>query len=367
MSALPPPPAKNTTLQASKDWLPLVNIVVMVALAWAVATGKLTPDQAKVIQQSIPVASQESSESVTVTTTTTPQKKPETSVVATDPKTAPKVVVPPSNVAPPAPEATITPEQIQQWIAILKPFVIEVIHEFNPPPKPTPDPKPTPTPTPAPNPTPNPPPKPDPTPSPTALKIIVTDSNLNPITSATVPARKLIMISVQGAKGKVEWTETTSGDGAQSGPFSNVGYAAVLEPGTWVEVTAIDWVGQATAKMRITALDGPRPPPGPVPDPNPVPQPVQKRQLVITAIVDPMHVTSATAAVVNNLDQIHALESAGHTWNGFTPTQAKEAGITSTMPLPVLVIQDKTTKVVVKEVALPSKADFMSVVSAAGG
>lgn len=171
-----------------------------------------------------------------------------------------------SDVPPPK---AIDPAIIQQWIDLFR-QVIDNLPKPKPEPKPEPDPKPLP-----PNPKPEPPNPP--TPTPVSLKFRLTDASGQEITSATVNAGKLILVRLVDPTVKVAWHATPSSDDQQRVQAAewpdHTGYAIVLASQEWLDLTAID-AKLSKVSMRITANQGPQPPPNPpIVDP-PKPQPI---------------------------------------------------------------------------------------------
>jgi len=156
----------------------------------------------------------------------------------------------------PIPGPTPSEQVLIDQIAALKDQIAAILK----PPAPTPvDPKPVPV-------------VPVPVPIPGGSKIIVTDEQGKPITSATVEAGVLFQVGSAVAAGNAGWTVSRNGDVKLVTLANDAGYVCYLNPGAWVEFHLIDYGTRQTSVLRITCNQGPQPPPNPKPvDPVPVP------------------------------------------------------------------------------------------------
>jgi len=113
-----------------------------------------------------------------------------------------------------------------------------------------------------------------PVPIPGGSKIVVTDEQGKPITSATVEAGVLFQVGTTVAAGNAGWTVSKNGDVKLVTLAHDGGYVCYLNPGAWVEFHLIDYGTRQTSVLRITCNQGPQPPPIPVVDIKPTPTPV---------------------------------------------------------------------------------------------
>ncbi len=338
-------PAKTTT---DHIW-DLAKVVIGAAvLAMLVKFGLLTPEQAK---QAIPLI-----------VSAKPDER--------DDKTKPSVEIASDHggvtitASPPEPVAAFGPDDLEKWLpaveklfALLKPIVV---------PEPKPDPKPEPQPTPLPGPTPNeqklldqikalqdavdkltkPPtpvivdPKPAPTPTPETAKIVVTDEQGKPITSATIDADIQFQVSSSLSPMNCGWSKSVNGSvkvttvydkwhPMPDGTLPVIGYVCNLKEGSWVEFHLTDFATRQSSVLRITCNHGAQPPPDKIPDVVIKPQPdtVQPTGIAVDALRKygaGMAEMFSAAADQNDQDATsqQIFDTMHETWNHALPKEA---------------------------------------------
>lgn len=286
---------------------------------------------------------------------------------------------------PKAPVASITPEQIQQWITIFKPIVQPIIEELIKDLHPVvtpPDNPPVTNPPPITNPPPVViPPVPDPS---VTLKLVITDEQSKPVTSATVDINQILQVTLSGSTGRVVWNVTTVGNVSHPPLPQNLGYSVELrDVSSWVSIHAVDLGSGQSVSSRITANMGGQPPPvvnppavtPPVvvtpPNNPPVQFPPGSRRFSLTVVEDPKVMRSATTmSIMNNLSARKVLTDKGHVIAKTVPvTDSDPAAIYVKQQgtvLPALAIQDSETHQFVKAIPLPTDLGI-SVLSGMGG
>lgn len=287
-----------------------------------------------------------------------------------------------------APSASITPEQIQQWIDLFKPIIQEIVTDLKKPPVVTPPVNPPVVVTPpiVVNPPVNPPvvvtpPAPDPS---ATLKLVLTDELSKPVTSMTVDIEQIIQVTLSGAKGTVVWNVTTVGNVSHPALPQNLGYSIELrDAASWVSIHAVDLGSGQSVSARITANLGGQPPPvnPPVVNPPvvvtppvnpPVPNvPPGSKKFSLAIVEDPAAIRSVTTmSIMNNLKARKELTDKGHVVTATVPSTGNDPSAVyakqQKTPLPALVIQDAATHQFVGSVPLPT--DFgLSVLAGIGG
>lgn len=263
----------------------------------------------------------------------------------------------PPRLAESAPTA-ISPDDVQKWIDIFKPLVIQIIDSIPKPPIPVDPPKPDPKPVvvnppvvvtpPVVNP---------PTPSPGSLRLTLTDAAGLPAVSSSVPSGKLLVVKLEGFKGKVDWVKRPTGD-VQFADMGNQSASIVLTGPAELDLIVTDYGSQSQVSLRILSNQGAQPPPpvvtvDPVTPPAPVNPPLVPRKFIVSVVEDPdLDRTVTTASILNNLTIRDKLKAKGHTFkpqilNDGSPVA--EYVKTMRTPLPALVIQDDTGHVVKSE------------------
>lgn len=338
-------------------------ITAMILLFVAGNRGWLTVDQIKQVLNTISPG-----DSTSVTETTTVKKTGENPPAIEEVKT-PKVE---------SPAASITPEQMQQWIAIFKPFIQPVIEEIVKDIQHKPDVTPPNNP-PNTNPPSNPPPGVTP-PDSSVLKLVITDEQGKPVTSMTVDTNQILQVTLSGATGKVVWNVTTVGNVSHPALPMNLGYSIELRDTTsWVSIHAVDLGSGQSVSSRITANLGGQPPPVVVTPPvvtppdNPPPNvfPPGSRKFSLAIVEDPKVARSVTTmSIMNNLKARKELTEKGHVVTQTVPANSSDPSavyaVQQKTPLPALVIQDASTHQFVTAVPLPT--DFgLSVLAGIGG
>lgn len=228
--------------------------------------------------------------STTTTTTTTTAADPGTPVAA-----APAAAMTPDDwlklitagaeilkpiINPPGPTPLPVPTPSEQdlldQIAALKDQIATILK----PPAPTPiDPKPVPV-VPV-------------IPIPGGSKIVVSDEQGKPITSATVEAGVLFQVGTSVAAGNAGWTVSKNGDVKLVTLAHDGGYVCYLNPGAWVEFHLIDYGTRQTSVVRITCNQGPQPPPIPVVDVDVKPTPKPATGLRVLVVYESSQTHSA--------------------------------------------------------------------------
>lgn len=354
-------PVVVTPQTAFEKWKFIITPVCLILLALAANKGWLTPAQIDQIKPM--VMSPKPGETVTVTTTPTvetpvakPRENPVTPVVvpptpATPPKDGPQVVV------------AISPDDIQQWLKIIK----DLIDQLKPSPQPTPVPPVPPVPV---------PPKPPvvivvPDPPPTDKKIVITSETGTVLTAATVDAGTLWLVTSSAVTGvNTGWQTTHSGTVHVAELPNHLGYAFSLEPGSWAEFFLTDFGAKSQSSIRISCNTAPRPPPidptpapvPPVPDPTPVPVPPKPTGVAnvgYEVAYDPLAITPSTAKCLNDAGWL-TLAGIGDSYRFYATATTEPGGVkaldalkTAGVPPPGLVIRDNATGAVLKSVPLP--------------
>lgn len=247
-------PKQKPLFNVPANWLAIINTIAVIILGVLVSTGKLTPQQADTVKTVIPlvVGDQQSQQTEQTPTPLQPQ-------------------------ALQAP-AAISPDQIKQWVELVK----AILDALRPTPRPSPDitPQPGPQPQPQPDVTP---------PQPTALRIVITDELGRPVTGNTIESGRLIQVVAVGATGRVRFQKSINGPVSLIELQNNNGFTASLQSGGSVHFFVTDFGSGQQAEARIAANQAPQPPPNPnvdpvpVPDPDitPIPQPVGDRRAMI--------------------------------------------------------------------------------------
>lgn len=256
------------------------------------------------------------------------------------------------------PKASITPEQIQQWIELFKPIIQEIVDANKPKPVVTP---------PVVNPpvVVTPPVVNPPVVDPQTLRLAVYDATGLAVPSSSVPSGKLLIVKLEGFKGpKIEWTKRPIGD-VQFADVGNQSAAIVLGSNSELDLIVTDYGWQQQVSLRIVANNGGQPPPvnPPVvvtpPINPPVVAPPQSKQftLYIVESADPKNPRSlTTASILNNLGQRNALKDRGHSVVTKTDKDSDPSVAyvqSQKTPLPALAIYDNSTKQFVQSVQLP--------------
>jgi len=279
-----------------------------------------------------------------------------------------------------APVGGMTPEDMKLWTEQM----LQIVNELKklkpaPAPQPAPTPAPVPTPTPQPQPNPEPPPAPvpvDPQPAPSGLKIQIVDELDKPLTSTSVDAGRLFMVTAN-TKERVGWAVSKHGDVRLLVLPNNLGYAFSLQGDSFVEFFLTDSNLKAVS-TRISCNQGPQPPPivdltpGPKPDPAPAPPVPKAEKLKLSVVYDIKNITPETAKVLAATDIWTGLEKHGHKWV-FYSNKSNEPGAIQAKAdagesgLPKLVIYDLTTGVKLGVVPLPAVDEITDVVKYYGG
>ena len=323
----------NPSVKLLKDYGWWIALALMVAGHF----GWLTPEQIGKIKRVIPV---ESSETQTITVETT--HKP--------------VDVKPVE-AKPAEVAAIKPEDIKQWLDLIR----IVIDEIKPKPAPV-DPKPEPKPFPV-----DPKPMPvDPLPAPVDAKIIITDETGKPVTAATVDAGALFLVTAPGGA-NIGWQVSKHGSARIATLPANAGYAFSLDAGSFVEYFLTDYAAKTQTSIRITCNIGPRPPNVVPVFPDVEPFPPTGRKLSLAVVYEPKKISPSTAIVLNATDSWNGFIKDGHEWQFFdrvSPEPLAKQAVTDsgTATLPTLCIYEKTTRVKLGVIPLPTSVDELKAV-----
>ena len=336
-------PPVNPSVKLLKEWGWLIAVLLIVAQQY----GWLTADQIATIKRVIPVESKDTTtETITVETTTKPAKLVE------------------PVVAKPVEVAAIKPEDIQQWVDLIR----IVIDELKPKPAPV-DPKPNPV-----DPLPVDPKPVDPTPQPPLpgdAKIVITDKNNTPITSPTIDAGKWFRLAVTGVTSDYTVTVVSgTTPNPEIGPSTNgKEFSGVLRTGEWLHVI-VSGVGiPVPLQQRVSANHSPMPPPRPdvVPDVEPVEPVVTSKKLALEVVYEPKKITPSTAIVLNATDSWNSFIVGGHTWQFFDKSSpelmAKQAIADSAKTtLPTLCIYDVKTRWPIAAIPLPTSVDELKAV-----
>lgn len=259
-------PQVNPSLKLIKDY----GWILAIALLVAQQMGWLTADQIATIKRVIPVESTEATkETITVTTETKPPE--------------------PSK---PIDVAAIKPEDIKQWLDLIR----IVIDEIKPKPAPV-DPKPEPKPFPV-----DPKPLPvDPLPAPVDAKIVITDETGKALTAVTVDAGALFLATAPGTN--IGWQNSKHGVVRIAALPGTLGYAFSLDSGAWVELFLTDYGAKTQTSIRITCNTAPQPPPHVVPVVPVVPD-------VVPVVPPPITAAGNRMLIVYESDKIKAMPPA---------------------------------------------------------
>ena len=282
----------------------------------------------------------------------------------------------------------MTPDDIKVWGE----QITQILNELkklkpSPAPQPAPTPVPPPVPTPVPTPTPQPVPDPSPfpipvdpqpTPAPSNLKIQIVDELEKPLTSTTVEAGRLFMVTAN-TKERVGWAVSKHGDVRLLVLPNNLGYAFSLQGDSFVEFFLTD-ANLKAVSTRVICNQAPQPPPAPVVDPvpgpapnppNPIPTP-KAEKLKLAVVYDVKNMTPETTQVLTATDVWNGFEKQGHKWI-FYPNVSKEPGAIQAKAdagesgLPKLVVYDLTTGAKMAVLPLPTVEELPGVVEFYGG
>lgn len=265
-----------------------------------------------------------------------------------------------------APAAELSPSDIQRWIDLFKPLVIEIIQSIPKPPIEVPPPVTPPVVV-------TPPVKPPVTPPPSGMKLVFTDSSKVPITSSSVPTDRIIRVMAENSSSKVGWSVATHGRVDVFELPNDLGYDFELRESTaYVDFTLFDTT-LTKVTQRITANQAPQPPP--VVDPPPVvvtppSVPPGTKTFDVYVVEDGNAIrTVATAKILSNLQTREVLKSRGHKFAGQVANDGSGASTyvkAQGTPLPALVIFDRQTSQWVKSVPLPDDLG-LNLLSGLGG
>lgn len=264
------------------------------------------------------------------------------------------------------PVGGMSPEDLKLWTDQM----LQIMNELKklkpaPAPQPAPTPAPVPTPTPQPQPNPEPPPAPvpvDPQPAPSGLKIQIVDELDKPLTSTSVDAGRLFMVTAN-TKERVGWAVSKHGDVRLLVLPNNLGYAFSLQGGSFVEFFLTDSNLKAVS-TRISCNQGPQPPPiidptpGPKPDPAPAPPVPKAEKLKLSVVYSTREIRPSTAKVLAATERWTAYEAKGHSWGHFPdksnePDAVRAKADIGHNSLPLLAIYSKTTGNLIVSIPLP--------------
>ncbi len=355
-------------------WVMILALAMPLLTAILQNRGIITADQKSSLDkssQSILLMSQ--NEAGDVTLQEVPVEKPSAEVASAKGRVVPakppaKIVVEPKPKADDPPSETrvvhaIDPK-LQDLLDKLLPVVIDkVVPWLDELLKPKPAPHPDPTPNPQPKPDPNPPSPHPPNPQPNDSRIVLTDESGKVLTSATVEAGALFLATSSTA-GKVAWAKSSHGSVRVLTLPQNLGFSFSLANDAFVEFFLTD-ATLTTTSIRVTCNRSPQPHPGPTP-PQPDPQPPTPTvsQVSLVVVHDVKAITPSAAVVLNATNAWNEFTKAGNDWLFFDKTttepQGKQAiadaaGVT----LPALVIYDRTSRVKLAAMPLPSSVESL--------
>ena len=330
----------NPSVKLLKDWSGLIAVVLIVLNLM----GFISLDQVKSIGDAIKKieTAETTTEKITVEATTKPAK-------LVEPVVTNSVEV-----------AEIKPEDIKQWLDLIR----IVIDEIKPKPAPV-DPKPEPKPI-DPKPV-DPKPLPvDPLPAPVDAKIIITDETGKPVTAATVDAGAIFLATAPGGA-NIGWQVSKHGSARIATLPANAGYAFSLDAGSFVEYFLTDYAAKTQTSIRITCNIGPRPPNVVPVVPDVEPFPPTGRKLSLAVVYEPKKISPSTAIVLNATDSWNGFIKDGHEWQFFdrvSPEPLAKQAVTDsgTATLPTLCIYEKTTRVKLGVIPLPTSVDELKAV-----
>lgn len=264
----------------------------------------------------------------------------------------------------------VTPDDIKVWGDQITQILNE-LKKLKPSPAPQPDPTPvpppvpTPTPQPVPDPAPSPiPVDPQPTPAPSNLKIQIVDELEKPLTSTTVEAGRLFMVTAN-TKERVGWAVSKHGDVRLLVLPNNLGYAFSLQGDSFIEFFLTD-ANLKAVSTRVICNQAPQPPPyvDPKPDPKPTPPPPVAQKLSLAVVYSVKEITPDTARVLAATDRWKAYEPKGHSWKFHAysdkTTEAETKKVMADVghqTLPMLLVYSKDTGNLITSVPLPTEMD----------
>lgn len=266
-----------------------------------------------------------------------------------------------------APKA-ISPEDLQKWIELLKPIIVQIVDIIPKPPVVTPPVTPPIVKPPVVNPPDNPPVVIPPS---SGMKLVLTDSSKTVITASSVPINRIHRVMVTNAASKVGWTIATHGNVDVYDLPNDLGYDFDLRDLTsYVDITCFDATLEKVTQ-RVTANQAPQPPPvdPPVVVTPPVIPPGTKT-FDIYVVEDPTKMRSvATAKILNNLPLRDQIAEKGHKFAAQVITDgsgAAEYVKSQGTALPSLALFDRESAKWVKSVPLPSDLG-LSLLAGMGG
>lgn len=216
--------------------------------------------------------------------------------------------------------ASISPDQIKQWVDLFTPLIRQIVDDLKPKPKPDPLPDPTPKPDPKPK------PKPDPAPT-DGIKAVDADGKIHVLDVESGHQFKVVASQpgLWGYEPKSTWIDV------QQYPD----HAIVTlrdDPSSPVatEITLAHSTATSMSMLRVKCQHAAQPPPTPIvddvkPKPNPTPTPGTRAfQICVVRAINKETVDQNT--VINSSLYWSALKARGHDWYVYQSSTAHPAG-----------------------------------------